>query len=126
MIVKELEPPVDGNALVHTGRLAEEQMAFYLRRAFAEDAQVCVFHGRAMLGLYQVEQEGRFVVGVGAPRRTVVRAKHPGVVKERCAIGLPPLLVVPGPVRCGHELQGHAFRHLCQSSHGVHHGGGTG
>lgn len=45
MIVKELEPPMGGDALAHTGRRAEEQMAFYLRRAFAEDAQVRVFHG---------------------------------------------------------------------------------
>ena len=45
MIVKELEPITKGDVLARSGRRAEEQMAFYLRRAFAEDPEVSVFHG---------------------------------------------------------------------------------
>ena len=44
MIVKELEPTACTDALARAGRRAEEQMAFYQRRSFAEDPQVRVFH----------------------------------------------------------------------------------
>ncbi len=46
MIVKELDAPVvSGDASKKAGRAAEEQMAFYLRRAFKEDADTRVLNG---------------------------------------------------------------------------------
>jgi len=46
MIVKELDAPVvSGDALRRAGRAAEEQMAFYLRRAFKDDADTRVLNG---------------------------------------------------------------------------------
>ena len=44
MIVKELEPITSGDTLVRAGRRAEEQMAFYLRRAFAETQTLRIFN----------------------------------------------------------------------------------
>ena len=44
MIVKELEPFTTPDPLLRAGRRAEEQMAFYLRRAFAEAPHVRVFN----------------------------------------------------------------------------------
>ncbi len=49
MIVKELDAPVaSGDALRKAGRAAEEQMAFYLRRAFKDDADTRVLNGLRM------------------------------------------------------------------------------
>lgn len=45
MIVKELDPFDSTDPLQQAGQRAEEQMAFYLRRAFADTADVWVFHG---------------------------------------------------------------------------------
>lgn len=46
MIVKELDTPSTSvDALVKAGRMAEEQMAFYLRRAFKDDPCVRVVNG---------------------------------------------------------------------------------
>ncbi len=46
MIVKELDPfPPTSDPRERAGRAAEEQMAFYLRRAFVEDPDVRVFNG---------------------------------------------------------------------------------
>lgn len=45
MIIKELEHANGGNARVVAGRAAEEQMAHYLRRAFAGDPDILVING---------------------------------------------------------------------------------
>lgn len=46
MIVKELDPfPPTSDPRERAGRTAEEQMAFYLRRAFGSDKEVHVLHG---------------------------------------------------------------------------------
>ncbi|WP_052049973.1 NERD domain-containing protein [Leptolyngbya sp. KIOST-1] len=46
MIVKELDPLAPGSGpRVQAGRRAEEQMAFYLRRAFADDPKIVVLNG---------------------------------------------------------------------------------
>ena len=53
MIVKELDPVApNASQQVQAGRRAEEQMAFYLRRAFAEDPAVKVLNG------LRVERQG--------------------------------------------------------------------
>ena len=53
MIVKELDPLApNASVQVQAGRRAEEQMAFYLRRAFAEDAATTVLNG------LRVERQG--------------------------------------------------------------------
>jgi len=44
MIVKELDPLQFGDPLARAGRRTEEQMAFYLRRAFAAAEDIRVFH----------------------------------------------------------------------------------
>lgn len=44
MILTELDPSTATDALSKAGRRAEEQMAFYLRRAFAESSDVLVFN----------------------------------------------------------------------------------
>lgn len=46
MIVKELDPfPSTADPRERAGRVAEEQMAFYLRRAFVSEKEVHVLHG---------------------------------------------------------------------------------
>ena len=45
MIVKELDAFVSQDKFAKAGRTAEEQMAFYLRRAFADEPKVYVFNG---------------------------------------------------------------------------------
>ena len=45
MILKELDPFASGDLLARSGRAAEEQMAFYLRRAFAADPDTLVLNG---------------------------------------------------------------------------------
>ena len=45
MIVKELDPFQPTDRFEKAGREAEEQMAFYLRRAFKDEAKVRVFNG---------------------------------------------------------------------------------
>ncbi len=45
MIVKDLDPLTANDAFARAGRAAEEQMAHYLRRAFAADADIAVFNG---------------------------------------------------------------------------------
>ncbi|WP_187628616.1 nuclease-related domain-containing protein [Paraburkholderia sp. UCT31] len=45
MIIKELEPFHGGNIFETAGRRAEEQMAFYLRREFANNPKVFVING---------------------------------------------------------------------------------
>jgi hypothetical protein len=45
MIAKELDPFASDDALARAGRAAEEQLAFYLRRAFAKDQDFIVFNG---------------------------------------------------------------------------------
>lgn len=45
MIVKELDPFAANDRLEQAGRKAEEQMAFYLRRAFGEDPAFLIFNG---------------------------------------------------------------------------------
>jgi hypothetical protein len=45
MIVKELDAFVSQNKFAKAGRTAEEQMAFYLRRAFADEQKLYVFNG---------------------------------------------------------------------------------
>lgn len=45
MIVKELDPFASGDRYEKAGRQAEEQMAFYLRRAFKDDSKIRVFNG---------------------------------------------------------------------------------
>jgi hypothetical protein len=45
MIVKELDPFSSTDAFARAGRAAEEQMAHYLRRAFATDPDIAVFNG---------------------------------------------------------------------------------
>ena len=44
MIKKELDNPVSTDQLAHAGYKAERQMAFYLRRAFAEDKKIFVYN----------------------------------------------------------------------------------
>ena len=45
MIVKELDPFTSTDRMEKAGRKAEEQMAFYLRRAFGEDPAFLIFNG---------------------------------------------------------------------------------
>lgn len=45
MIVKELDPFQSEDKLAKSGRAAEEQMAFYLKRFFATDSDVLVLNG---------------------------------------------------------------------------------
>jgi hypothetical protein len=45
MILKDLDPFVSGDRFEKAGRQAEEQMAFYLRRAFKDDSKIRVFNG---------------------------------------------------------------------------------
>lgn len=46
MVVKELDPfPSTADPLLRAGRRAEEQMAFYLRRALADSANLSVYNG---------------------------------------------------------------------------------
>lgn len=45
MIVKELDPATAADPLARAGRRAEEQMTFYLRRAFADAPDLRVFNG---------------------------------------------------------------------------------
>jgi hypothetical protein len=45
MIVKELDVFASEDKLMKAGRVAEEQMAFYLRRSFSSDRNIRVFHG---------------------------------------------------------------------------------
>jgi len=45
MILKELDPFISADLLAKSGRAAEEQMAFYLRRAFATDPEILVLNG---------------------------------------------------------------------------------
>ncbi len=45
MIVKELDPFSSTDASARTGHRAEEQIAFYLRRAFADQPNCRVFNG---------------------------------------------------------------------------------
>jgi hypothetical protein len=45
MIVKELDPLASNDTFARAGRVAEEQMAHYLRRAFATDEEIAVFSG---------------------------------------------------------------------------------
>ena len=52
MIVKELDPATAADPLARAGRRAEEQMAFYLRRAFADAPNLRVFNG------VRLEREG--------------------------------------------------------------------
>ncbi len=44
MIVKELDGLSSEDKFTKAGRVAEEQMVYYLRRAFKEDKNVCVFN----------------------------------------------------------------------------------
>ncbi|MDQ2732228.1 MAG: NERD domain-containing protein [Armatimonadota bacterium] len=44
MIIKELDPFTSEDPLLKAGRTAEEQMAFYLRRAFGDDPYILVFN----------------------------------------------------------------------------------
>ncbi|MBD2096890.1 NERD domain-containing protein [Trichocoleus sp. FACHB-591] len=44
MIVKELDAFVSQNKFAKAGRIAEEQMAFYLRRAFSDEQKLYVFN----------------------------------------------------------------------------------
>ena len=48
MIVKELDPATATEPLARAGQRAEEQMAFYLRRAFADAPDLRVFNGVRM------------------------------------------------------------------------------
>ena len=52
MILKELDPFTSSDPLNKAGRRAEEQMAFYLRRAFADTPSIRVFNG------IRLEREG--------------------------------------------------------------------
>jgi hypothetical protein len=45
MIIKELDPMILEDKFAKAGRSAEEQMAYYLRRAFANDKNILVFNG---------------------------------------------------------------------------------
>jgi len=46
MIVKELDAmPDQADTITRAGRVAEEQLAFYLRRAFADDPAIRVLNG---------------------------------------------------------------------------------
>jgi hypothetical protein len=45
MIVKDLDPCVSGDRFEKAGRAAEEQMAFYLRRALKDDPKIRIFNG---------------------------------------------------------------------------------
>src|SRR5262245_46054915 len=56
MIVKELDNIVVTDPLARAGRHAEEQMAFYLRRAFGESADIFVFHGLRLIRSGEVAQ----------------------------------------------------------------------
>lgn len=44
MIIKELDEVSLEDKFVKAGRVAEEQMVYYLRRAFADDKNIYVFN----------------------------------------------------------------------------------
>lgn len=44
MIVKELDPFIPQDKFAKAGKEAEEQMSFYLRRAFADNKNIYVFN----------------------------------------------------------------------------------
>ncbi len=62
MIVKELDPAYPRDRLEKAGRAAEEQMAFYLRRAFKDDPKVHVFNGLRMIREGEVAQIDHLVL----------------------------------------------------------------
>jgi hypothetical protein len=63
MIVKALDPlSPDANKLVQAGRRAEDQMAFYLRRAFGENPKVQVINGLRLERQGEVAQIDHLVI----------------------------------------------------------------
>jgi len=63
MIVKELDAmPSRANPVANAGRAAEEQLAFYLRRAFADDAAIRVLNGLRVEHAGEVAQVDHLVL----------------------------------------------------------------
>jgi len=63
MIVKELDAlPDQDDTMVRAGRAAEEQLAFYLRRAFADDAAIRVLNGLRVAHAGEVAQIDHLVL----------------------------------------------------------------
>lgn len=63
MIVKELDTlPPNAHKLVQVGRRAENQMAFYLRRAFGENPKVQVINGLRLERQGEVAQIDHLVI----------------------------------------------------------------
>ncbi len=63
MIIKELDQmPVLTDPMSKAGRAAEEQMAFYLRRAFADDATIRVLNGLRVVHSGEVAQVDHLVL----------------------------------------------------------------
>ena len=62
MILKELDPASPTDPLAKSGRRAEEQMAFYLRREFAGDRDIRVIHDLRFIREGEVAQIDHLVV----------------------------------------------------------------
>ncbi len=63
MIVKELDAPAaQDDAMVRAGRAAEEQLAFYLRRAFADNVTTRVLNGLRVAHADEIAQIDHLVL----------------------------------------------------------------
>lgn len=62
VIIKELDPYSPGDRFEKAGREAEEQMAYYLRRAFKDDAKVRVLNGIRLIRDGEVVQMDHLIL----------------------------------------------------------------